>query len=375
MMELHAQSSLGHTITDTILIVNELLEIFQRTTNIVAQVPEARLYHAVRGSYVGLIAALAAERYQSKFIFLDSLDPGDDLAPFWLNALPHHWHSSLANSPLYRQLGERILMLTREILFRHSVSFLTPFPNQIDQDASHVSVVGPGLLPRENYTARTKHESSLTIGWLMPTITLTMLDTLDRVLTHVADLSGNWKLRLIEAAPHRRDWVCDLDAWLLDHPVVAQCFKEAIAYHPAELDKIDFLVALPGTAPTDQDAETGSEEAAWIVLQTISASIPLLATHALRDWFWDKEAPGIFVSNGRDAKEAASALRTLAKSSQERANFAQTAERITGAQFSRNAVVKTLSTLYTESLADRIRHRPTGISQRSTASNWGVTNP
>ena len=374
-MEIHAHRGLGHTVTDTILIVNELLEIFQRTTNMVGQIPEARLYHAVRGSYVGLIAALATERFQSKLIFSDSLDPGDDLAPFWLNALPHHWHSSLANSPLYHALGERILMLTREILFRHSVSFLTPFPNQTDQDASHVQVVGPGLMAPEERVRASNDGTPLHIGWLMPTITLGMLETLDHVLTHIADLAGNWKIRLIEAAPHRRDWVCDLDAWLLEHPVAAQCFEEAVAYHPAELDKIDLLVALPGTASANQDVDTGSEEASWIALQALASSIPLLATQTLCEWFWDKEAPGIFVRDGHDAKEAAAGLRKLAEQPNERARFAQAAKRIASSQFSRDNVVKTLATLYTESLADRVHHRPVGISQRSTASNWGATNP
>ena len=199
-MELHAQRGLGHTVTDTILIVNELLEIFQRTTNMVGQVPEARLYHAVRGSYVGLIAALAAERFQSKLIFSDSLDPEDDVAPFWLNAMPHHWHSSLANSPLYRQLGKRIFMLTREILFRRSARSLTPFPNQIDQDASHVQVVGSGLVSRAKERDAATHGASLTIGWLMPTLTLGILEALDRTLTYVEDISDSWTLRLIEAS-------------------------------------------------------------------------------------------------------------------------------------------------------------------------------
>ena len=79
--------------------------------------------------------------------------------------------------------------------------------------------------------------------------------------------------------------------------------------------------------------------------------------------------------DGSNAKEAASALRKLTEDPAERAVFAETAKRIAKVQFSRETVIETLSVLYLKYLTDAATDRPTGISQRSTTSNWRVTNP
>ena len=355
MVELHQHRGLGPTVTDTILLANELLEIYQKTVAMVNEVPEARLYHAVRGSYAGLIAALAAEKYQARLIYSESLDPEDDLAPFWLQAMPHHWHTSLSNSPVYRQLGERVLMLTRELLYSRAVQFLTPFPRSATSLARQQRTLAPGMAPAVPAARAARESGRISIGWLIPTLTLKMLDKIDEALIHVADLAPHWKITVIEAARHRRGWVCNVDDWLEEHPVTAGCFDAVIPYQRMALATIDLLVALPCLTQPDPDSadpiEVGGEAVCWSILHALQARIPLLSTASVANWFDLESLPGIFVEQPHDGKAIASALREFDQEPALFARYGDSGSEIAERQFSQETAVIELRNLYTSELA------------------------
>ena len=215
------------------------------------------------------------------------------------------------------------------------------------------------------------------IGWLVPTLNLSALNTLASVIQEVADLSDGWVIRLIEAAPRRRGWVCDLDGWLKEHPVLAACFDKMVPYQTSELACVDMIVSMPCELADGQQwqklnaaIDSGSEEACWVVLQAIAARVPLLGCSSLRSWFAGAEDPGLFIEPD-GPKVVARALREFAQDAALRQRCSDAAGRVAELQFSREATLEALTSLYAAALSEPLPFHSGDRSRRKVSSNWG----
>ncbi|MFT5190362.1 MAG: hypothetical protein ACI9DF_003243 [Verrucomicrobiales bacterium] len=181
----------------------------------------------------------------------------------------------------------------------------------------------------------------------MPTLNLSSLNTLAEAVRDLTDLSEPWSIHLLEAAPRRRGWNCDIDAWLTEHPQAANRLKKITHYQTSELSFIDVLETLPCEVSQQQPntaIEAGREEACWVVLQALAAHTPILASDELRSWFTMGDEPGIFIEADQP-HAVADALRRLINDPLLREHYAKAAGRTAERQFSRSSILETYKTL------------------------------
>ena len=277
---------------------------------------------------------------------------------------------------IYREIGERVLHLTREVVHNRASHVLIPFPlQQTDRAADHIAVMAPSLSSTHRLHPQPLANEPLVVGWLVPTLNLNSLNALATIIREVADMSEQWTIRLIEAAPRRRGWVCDLDSWLKEHPAVQACFEKMVPYQTSELSSVDLLVALPCDIVGCQSSRNlnaakgaGSEEACWVVLQAIASRVPLLGSDTLRAWFAGEEDPGYFVEAG-EPKIAAQALRELALDPALRQRCAEAAGRVAESQFSPAATIDAYEKLYAAALSAPIPSRGFGRPRSNRSSD------
>ncbi len=369
MMACHEKRQFGVSVTDMILIANELMEVLIKTARMVDSLPLARVYHGVRGTYCGFIACIAAERNDATLVYSDSLGHSDDMAPFWLKALPHHWHGSLSHSRIYQMAGRHALRLARQLVMERAERILVPFMNREihGPDSEKVTMLAPGLTTERTLAKpRVEQAERLTAGWLMTTINLEALDRLAEVVEPLPEFSEAFSIRIIEAAPHQRNWVCDMEQWLTKHPRTAAILNGVVPYQLAEIEALDVLVHLPMGTDTELEQESG-EQAAWVVLQGLSVGVPIIGTTSLKSFLNSGSGEvGICVPADEPAK-AGDAIRRFVAEPKLRELLSRTALEATGTIFSRTQAAATQQAVYDEILSQPVNRLARLTKSPSTA--------
>jgi len=88
MKRFHTRHPLGENVSETIYVVNELSEVLMKIASLARQLPKAKIYHAVRGSYAGFIAALAATYHRGSLVYSNELISNNTIKHLWLKVFP-----------------------------------------------------------------------------------------------------------------------------------------------------------------------------------------------------------------------------------------------------------------------------------------------
>ena len=364
MKRFHQRCPLGETTTETIFVTNDLLEVLMKIVAVSRQLPEAKIYHSVRGSYSGFVAALAAIRHGGSLVCSEELSQHNTKATFWLKVFPHHWNDSLSNSHIYQTVGEHSLTLVRYLINSIASKVLIPYP--VERTNERDQMAYPSVTIHDSFDPQTT-SSSTVIGWLVDTLSEPCLESLGQTCRHLSDLKDQVEVKVIEAAPGKCTQMADMSRWLNEHRDADRLLSGVVPYQTGETNGAKLLVhAATNTSNSDHLA---GEETAWILMRSLASGVPILTSPRLSGVLGQDSEARKLMTTSNDPKDIAKAIRAFVTEPEMQPTMSSAALALAQAQFSPEQVVETHIDVYNNLLSSGTRRRSSKRKPKPEASS------